>query len=418
MSLKILLIHPGSEESSYKLNYPPWGIIYIAKTLIRSGYDVSVLDLNGIPDLEKFVIECIKEEGFNVIGMTAKWGHASRRLRRIQKVVKKQFGNVRVVLGGPLLGSIEPTHPICEDADKIIIGDGETGMLDWLRKGMPEKSENIPKPSKPVDLNENGLLPFSGFDLSPYIVPRNLSDLFHPAIYISAARGCVGSCQFCYRNTWRHGPFRCLDPDILVQGMVALSHEYKIKAFYFLDDNLLSNWDWTEVFCKKMQVHAPEILWGCDIRASEITEPRLEMVYKAGGRSFYIGLECYDDDLRTRVMGKTIGGRRAFARADLANQMGFHIRASIALGWPQENFKQMNATFNAVVERNYLNFDYFCYTPLPRVPLTEKVRAKQDVSDCYWNYDMTSTNFSQVSDDVRCQFWKKYQILKVARDER
>lgn len=136
--------------------------------------------------------------------------------------------------------------------------------------------------------------------------------------------------------------------------MIQLENRYGTKGFYFLDDNFLSNYQWTKKFCSLLAQLSPNIRWGCDLRASEITRDRLAMLWKGGCRALYVGLETFSDNIRTSTLGKSIGGKAAFDKVDLALGHGFCVRASIGIGWPRETAFEMEETFEAVRARDSL----------------------------------------------------------------
>ena len=414
---KVLLIHPGSEEVGYNRDYPPWGILFIAKELERIGISSSVLDLNGDPHPEDKVLAAIAAYQPTIVGYTAKWGHACRRLIRVLEAVQA-VGKPKhkTVVGGPLVGTVSANHPVIEMADQLIVGDGETGFVKWIDSGMPLKEIIWGFSAEPVDLNINGVTPPSAVNLSEYIVPAHKSELNCPALYLSAARGCVGKCTFCYRNKWKHGPFRTVAAKILVDNLKQLQNDYSVNGFYFLDDNLLSNWKWTQNFCTLIAKYCSDIHWGCDIRASEITQAHLDLLWIGGCRALYVGLETFSDTIRTSILGKSIGGKEAFANVDTAIAKGFRVRASIGIGWPNEAAFEMEETLEAVKVRPKLLFDIFCYAPLPGAPLSRKVSATNLDNLSILNYDDRLPNYSDSSDENRNNIWLRFQTTKVTRE--
>lgn len=413
----LILVHPGSQEFGFIREYPPWGIYYTGKALERSGYAVHFLDLNGDPRPERKLLSTLVESKAQVVGFTAKWGHASRRLLRLIKSVRTTFPDVIIVLGGPLLGTITGKHPIFSMVDQFIWGDGETGMLSWIKSGKPRIDKVYGFSGRPADLNVLGLEPPNSVDLSEYVIPSEKIELGILSLHISAARGCVGKCSFCYRNSWQHGPFRTMGVQRLVTGMCYLAERYAVGGFYFIDDCLLSNWKWSEQFCHTMAAKAADLVWGCDIRASEMTRERLRMLWKGGCRSLYVGLETRSDRLRTDVIRKKVDAKTAFKKVDFAIANGFKIRVSIGIGWPSERADEMEETFNSVAKRPDLFFDIFCFTPLPNVPLGKHLPTMDPAKFSTINYDINAPNLSDASDEVRQKIWKDFNVLREQREK-
>jgi radical SAM superfamily enzyme YgiQ (UPF0313 family) len=410
---QVLLVHPGTEETGQRRDFPPWGIIFVAQALARAGHSVRVVDLNGEPKLETALEQLITEFSPTVLGVTCKWGHAARRAERIFRHSAFQHPTIRRVMGGPLASTLPPDAAIATLVHAILPGDGESALLRWIDMGMPQIRD--PVPAQDADLGLCSLDPHPLFDLGPYVRPPDRSDLGVPALYVSGSRGCVAKCSFCY--TLAHAPAGLREGPALhlVDGLRRLHHRYGARGFYFVDDGLVSRGDWRRSFCSAVARLDEHLTWGVDLRTAEATPSILEELWNGRCRALYMGLETADDEVHRSLLrkGRTVGG--AGTAINRALSMGFRVRASVVLGWPGERQADVERTLSAVEQRPALLIDAFRYNPLPNTPLAAAVAPRLGPQHIYTEYGPGAPNLSDCSDRFLDDAWERLLAIANAR---
>lgn len=420
---RVLLIHPGPFDQlglgfyGRGRMHPPWGIIYVHHALKRVGIDSWPVDLNGVCDVESAVEGLVSRYRPTVVGLTGKWGRAARRASRIVTRLREVEPGIRLALGGPLASSIPDSHPLSTGVDARLPGDGEIQLPRWIEAGKPDLAGQAWPTSEEADLDEIGLDIGETPDLGEYCLPGDRCDLRTESLYVSAARGCIARCTFCYLRTHYPERFRVVSPLRLVDGLAALQERYDVNGFYFIDDCLISDRTWTRSFCSELRARHLSFLWGVDIRLAEMTLERLREIFLAGCRCLYVGIESFDEEvLRPLRKGQTL--TEGLPGLDLALSMGFTVRASLVIGWPGQSAMSMERTLEGISARPDLLFDAFQYLPLPGTPLAREALAAGTKADVFSEYDASAPNVSAVDDDTLSKYWHRMTALRDRRNDR
>jgi len=124
---RVLLVNPHETEQNGFTN-PPIGLLYIAGTLLKHGFDVRVVDgcLEGKMEISKVIDEFRPE----LVGITCLTPGRKKALE-VARVVKKIDSSVKMIMGG-----VHPTimyrqmlehYPF---VDYIVLGGGEYTFLE------------------------------------------------------------------------------------------------------------------------------------------------------------------------------------------------------------------------------------------------------------------------------------------------
>jgi radical SAM superfamily enzyme YgiQ (UPF0313 family) len=417
-TLDVLLVHPGIYDDVQPLLYPPWGILCTGTALRAAGAAVRVLDLNGA-DIEDTLARALSERPPDLIGVTAKVGRGATRLRRVVEVSRRCAPHASVVAGGPMTATFPSLeHAIWAGVDALLLGDGEQALPAWIAAGRPR---GVHGPYEHTDLDQLGI-PDWWEGLSAYVRPADWwPGMNVRSLHVSAARGCTRRCHFCYLNT--HYPttrLRMMSPSRIVQSMDRLHASLGVEGFYFVDDCFIDVPPTrTQQLCEQLIARGAPYRLGCDIQLSELEQPALlELMYSAGFRCFYLGLEAASAEVRRRLGKAPFTSDLSTALRRLADK-GFFVTASIGMGWPGETAAEVEATLALLDSVPDLNFDAFRYTPLAGVPLSRSwVRRGGETSGPEEDFSELSRNHSTL-DDATCQrLWSELEARQDARRER
>jgi len=157
-------------------------------------------------------------------------------IRRTARILRKTIPGVAIVFGGPEV-SYEYKHLLGEDADVIVIGEGERTFTRLLRHftGSGTILSDIPGialldgghvrvtlPVEPLALDE---LPF------PY-TDADMPALTHQIVYYESSRGCPFDCQYCLSSAEKGVRYRSL---AFIETELAFFLRHKVKQVKLID---------------------------------------------------------------------------------------------------------------------------------------------------------------------------------------
>ena len=226
---------------------PPLGLLAIASSLVRSGFDVALID----PQLEGDFMEKIEQKVCEkplFIGMTTFVGTNIINALEISRYINKLSPQTPIVWGGPLATSSPETCLNEAPVSNIVMGMGEetvVKMAKALEQGgdvssLPHISSNNSSSVKVKDV---------------YYFNGDLDDLYYSelklweegikkmgSIPILSSRGCPKNCSFCYNNqfTGRKKWFARSCRNV-IDEMDYWAKYFNMNKFYFVDDNFLIN---------------------------------------------------------------------------------------------------------------------------------------------------------------------------------
>ncbi|MEW5925954.1 MAG: hypothetical protein AB1941_00570 [Gemmatimonadota bacterium] len=160
------------------------------------------------------------------------------------------------------------------------------------------------------------------------------------------------------------------------------------------------------------------------MQIQELADPGLlQRMHAAGFRALYVGMEAASAGVRRRL-GKGVCPAPMAETLSRAMQMGFVVRASVGVGWPDETEGEMEETLALVRSLPDLAIDAFRYTPLPGAPLTTYWARGAGMGDAaairfdpYSDYSEFSRNHSRIPDERLDGIWNALQDLERARHE-
>ncbi len=218
--MKIELIHPPHYESIEDRLDAPLGLLYIASTLEKSGHEVRINDLSGIPR-EKWKINEADLYGITTYVTTIP---ISKEIARKCKIINQK---AKVIVGG--------AHPTCVPTqmsslfDIIVQGEGELSFLDII-KDYPNTRRYYKKSlERNLDLYPNPA--YHLVDLESY--KRTIDD--KPSLTMLTSRGCIFKCAFCGLDE-SHKIVKQRSPKVVAREIRELKETYGITKYNFQDD--------------------------------------------------------------------------------------------------------------------------------------------------------------------------------------
>ncbi|GLZ39330.1 radical SAM protein [Actinokineospora sp. NBRC 105648] len=414
---RVLLIHPGIYDDVDPRAFPPWGALTIGHALRAVGHEVRVLDLNGQDVAASLDAELVVAPP-TVVGFTAKQGVGARRFRAAVDHLRAVAPGVPIIAGGPLVSTFpDPASPIWRGVRTIFLGDGEQALVSWLADR--SRPAGLVHGAEPISLDDVGV-PSWWPELPGYVHPaRSWPNMGVPGIHVASARGCTRRCTFCYLNAQYPGArFRFVSAARLHTDLWSLNSATGARGFYFVDDCFIDRaQERVREFCARMIADGAPFRFGCDVQLTDLERypDLLALMYRAGFRSLYVGVESAAPETRKRLAK---GVLRA-AATDVLNRAldtGYVLRASIGIGWPGETGAHARQTLALIDAVPRLAFDAYRYYPLPHTPLGERGRwaaararmsAEEFAETAFQDYSDHNDDYSEIPAAEYAELWAR-----------
>ena len=291
--MKVLLINPDStlRQGSFQLKkfvtpVPPLGLAYLAATLQRDGFTVTILDqvANEMSNEELLAQAAAAAPG--LIGISC----LTPVMNSVQRLVQGLHARTP---GTPIvLGNTHATifhDALLEQglADVVIPGEGEETMLALaraVRDGAPLEQvagihymggDGRPRATEPrplmADLDSLPLPAWHLLDLGLYEKCPMLCLDDKPTLSIQASRGCFYRCTFCSQDQI-YRKFRHREVGAVIDEMVHFYRRFNVTRFVFIDANFPFNRDYGLRFCDELRRR------GLHRKLKWVTETRPDMV--------------------------------------------------------------------------------------------------------------------------------------------
>jgi len=377
--MQITLINPKLKTWSPNI-YPPLGLCYIAASLERAGHDVDILDMNSHRVSDKAMMKRIS--GSDIVGiggLVTEYDEVIRLARTI-----KRYGNVPVILGGPLV----TTHPRevleASGADFAVIGEGEqtitelvrcleTGKTSELVRGIayqdrdgivvhPEREpikdiDSISFPARHLlDMRKYSTHHFKTFGIR---VPKTKSTT------ILSSRGCGYRCSFCDRRANNGLKWRARSPENVIEEMRQLKNEYGIQGFVFNDDTFVMKKSRVMHFCEL--VKELNVLWYCNGRVNLMDEEMIEAMASCGCVGLAYGIESGNQGILDSIH-KQITLEQAERITALTKKHGIHVTGYFMLGILGDTRQTIQETLDFAEK---LDLDFYGFGITSPIPGTE-----------------------------------------------
>lgn len=389
---KILLVNPPIRVTA-KPGVFPSGLGYIAAVLLKDGYDVQVLDINGHrydkETVRKKLAEFLNIGNIDVVGIGClitcynyvKW---------LIKTIKEINPNTKVIVGGGLGSSIPE---ICIDklkADIVVIGEGEITIADLLNtlqiksdlekvKGIAfKKGDKIVRTLPRERIKNLDELPFPAWHLFPMdIYLQNqfeveaIMDIKGKSMNVIGGKGCPFNCTFCYELFSHKAIKRSVNN--VIDEIKVLQKRYGVKVIGFMDDLFAMDKNWVMEFCDEINKQDIKLKWFCAARVNTVDEEMLKKMKEAGCILVNFGIESGSQKMLD-IMNKAVRVEQASKAINTARKVGLRLNTSFMMGFPEETKESLDETIKFCIDNNVHLTTIFFVTPYPGTALYKQAK--------------------------------------------
>jgi radical SAM superfamily enzyme YgiQ (UPF0313 family) len=387
----------------------PLGILYIAGTMRKFGYNVQIYDLHRAFYLcrengyfkeknlsnffEDFFEDFLKNNKIDVLGISCLFNVASTTVEEMGVRCKKISPKTIIVLGGHYPTNMY--HEILRKGvcDYVILGEAEEEFV-WLLNNLNEpllknkiyknphivdlKSINNPDKNSAIIQNLDTLA-MPAWDLLPNVedyIERSLhAERFGTTLNkkriksagILTTRGCPMGCTFCAAHAVHGRKMRVHSIDYIMKHIDWLVDNYDINHLLIEDDMFNFSTERTIQFCnaifEKYSNHFT-IEFPNGLAVWNLNEDVISHLKKIGLKTVTIAIESGNQYVQKNIIKKNLDLSLIKQKVELLKKYNIDVRAFYIVGFVGETLKMMRDTIKFALDLNIDWSEIKIFTPL------------------------------------------------------
>ncbi|MBN1342235.1 MAG: radical SAM protein [Phycisphaerae bacterium] len=393
-------------QPSFHAHMVPLGYLYVSAALKQTGMPVSIIRApSSMADeaARRSVRDALETIRPDIVftGTSYKFHNncpssTVGQAIKVSELTKETLGECTTLLIGPLNAVLYPYLLDCPDVNGVVLGEPESvcrGAVAALAEGGdlaevpglairgpdgPRQTGATPYPnpdSLPMPDREG--IDFADYVFRTYYAPRTTEVL--------TSRGCPFDCTYCFgartsqRNAFNTGPpFRAASPQRVVEEIDLLYHRWGVRGIKFSDVEFCVSADRVRSLCELLLAKGYEgLAWRAVTRATSVDPSLLRLMYDAGCRHIYYGVESGDPDLLQAMKKQvTLDEIREVFRHTKA--CGIKPEASFLLGVPGETEESVERTIRFAIELDPFLATFHVFVPFPGIPMSADLSTIAD----------------------------------------
>ena len=300
---------------------------------------------------ETFVKIRLEQEEPNVIGISISSYQQIFPVVELLEKLRCWLPKCKIVLGGNILTRLQGTESLEQlksKANKIILYQGETAMVDYITQLGSNTLNTENAGSEKIDFNDWPIPYFKGLNVGNY--PGGVNTLS----YVSA-RGCYyGKCSFCAIPAgWSKSGFAGSAPgDFVVAQIKQMIATTKINKIKFVDEAFFPGK--VESILSYYRLIGIEFFWEAYARVEKQweNETLIKSAYESGCRRLYFGLEMAPSANREPLLKNDKGDIMAIM--EKCKKYGILVHLFCMVGHPGTEAKDAELTVKFLVDNQHL----------------------------------------------------------------
>ncbi|MBV9036337.1 MAG: B12-binding domain-containing radical SAM protein [Acidobacteriaceae bacterium] len=364
----------------------PLGILAVSTPLLRSGYQVKIVDSTITPHFQKRVLEEMEDALCLAVSLVT--GPMIRETAQIARAVKELYPGKPVILGGWHPSLLPDQTLACPHVDIVIKGQGEDALLEVVQhieageslKGIPGvgyKEDgrlvfNAPRPLKPIRE-----LPPKAYHLADFDAYQRVSGR-RWAMYTSSL-ACPFNCAYCTNDGLYGRKWNALDAEQVVEEVTDLVSRYGLTLLWVVDDNFLVDRDRAVKIAEGLVRSGVQFDWSIQASTNLVTRltvEELKLLRRAGLSQVAHGAESGSPKV-LHLMNKDFQKLETiYQAADLLSQAGIRPSFNMIFGFPGESEVERRESIQLVMNvcRRYPMAEFWTniFTPYPGAPIMQR----------------------------------------------
>lgn len=381
--MKILLINPSAKNArgtNPSTIYPPIGLLYIATMVKSPSNSVKVVDMNATRKGDEFVLNLIKDELPDIVGISANIVTTKSAID-LAKKIKKETDVKKLICGGPMPTAL-PELFLNNNFDIVVRNEGEFTLKNIIDGKPLEKMNGVSfridgniyhnPPSDLVDINSITLPDYKL--LYPGLTQYRSRSRGFPVAPILTSRGCPYRCTYCNKNIFGR-KYRTRNPQDVIEEIESLVRDFGVKQIDILDDNFALDLKRAEeildlIIEKNLKIY---INLQNGLCVDNLNEKFIKKMKKAGVYKVGIGIESGNSKILARIE-KQINLEAIKKIIKIFRHEGIIVYGFFMLGLPGDTPETMMDTINFAIESNPHIADFSITIPFPGTELFEFVK--------------------------------------------
>jgi anaerobic magnesium-protoporphyrin IX monomethyl ester cyclase len=383
---KVYLLYPpiskmerySSDVGSVGGEQIPLGIFSLASYLRKNGYLVAVTDAEALKLTEEQIVNEIKAHSPDFIGISSTTV-AFHRALAVAKIIKGQFPDTPVILGGPHVTSNAEHAMSFEAFDYGVLGEGEITALELLNRlsngrtvhevpgiAYRDQNGNVKRTVKREYIKALDMLPIPAYDLIPDIKlytppPSNYKTL--PVVNVITSRGCPNECTFCDRNVFGRR-YRERSAENVFREIKYLWDNYHIREIAFVDDTFLINKKRIYRLFELLKDAGMHFPWTCMARINNVDYEFLRFLKSNGCWNIAFGIESGDETI-LKVIKKNISLQAVKDVIAWCSKLKIKTKGFFIVGHPLETIETIDKTISFACRLKLDTVVVTINTPIP-----------------------------------------------------
>lgn len=366
-----------SKHPDVEVWLPPEGLILGEHVITSSALANAIID--SIPDLDSV-------DAVGLSTMCSSFHHSIVLARRL----KVRRPDLALWMGGPQASMVaDQLLEVVPEVDAVFVGEGEETFAEMLARwasnarqsptlegiaGVMTREGGLTPRTPMHDLDQLPQVDLTDADLDVLRRQRQGgSDAV--AIPLEVSRGCPGRCAFCSTRLFWGKKVRRMSDERVIDVIHRRIDETGICRFEILGDNFSASVPRLRSFCHALIRRAPEMstppIWMCDSTLDRLHPSDLDLLWSAGCRGFFVGVESGCQSTLDRLR-KGVDLERELEVIDHALDKGFEIKASLIVGFPWETPTEVDRSFalhGDLLRRGVKECQMWLLCPLPGTAL-------------------------------------------------
>lgn len=384
------------------INNEPTGTLLLASLLDSAGISVRLLPLGKFQQATSSFQDFIEAAVIEICSIAPKILSFYTRCDSyhidllIAQRIKDVLPETVIVFGGQQsdLCAFDTLNEF-DCVDFICRGEGETTIIPFFSSLLHHTPDlSVPglayKKDGRIISNERPKMidDFSPYPPIDYRLAIDAGDTVNTnGIAIDVGRGCPFSCTYCSTKLFWNRHYRLKSPESIVAEMQSLYDTFGLDTFVFEHDMFTMNRAKVISICEKIKQLPFPARWVCSARLDCLDKELIDIMYDAGLRSLYIGIETGSPRIQ-KLINKHLDLSAATEIINYANQKDIGVTVSMIYGFPEETGEDLSQSLDLwlkLLPSKKTSFQWHLLAFFPGTELELKYRNELTVASRFSN---------------------------------